>query len=231
MQTIGILGGMGPQASIRTYQLVIDAAIGRQHARANDDFPYILLANIPVPDLIGSQASEQVAVQMVRDAALRLRDAGADFLIMPCNTMHLFARDIFADDVPFISMIEAVVAECARSGFKKVGVLGSPTSLRLGLYQRALAAANLEPIVPEAAAFPVLLECIQAVIAGTAGAQYREYIFRLIAELRAAGAEAVILGCTELPLLASGLDAGIPLLDSPLILAEAAASRAYAPVG
>lgn len=227
MQTIGILGGMGPQASIRTYELIIDLAIREHGADANDRFPYILLANIPVPDLIGDTSHQQKTIGMVRESALALRAAGADFLIMPCNTMHLFVRDIFADDLPFVSMIESVVMDCLRSGFRKVGILGSPTSLRSGLYQSALESRGIVPIAPAEEKYPTLLTCIQSVIAGDIQARHIAAIGDLVAELQFAGAEAVILGCTELPLLARELRLGIPLLDSPLSLARAAAARAY----
>jgi len=222
MKKIGILGGMGPQASIRFYSMLIDIAI-KQGAAHNADFPYILLANIPVPDLIGDQVDQDVAIDMVTHAARDLQRAGAELLVMPCNTMHLYAdRFSQAAQLPFISMIDAVIDEARVARYAKVGVIGTPTTLKTGLYDRALAHMHITVIKAHRSAETV----IQSVIADTVGPDDIVQINAICAELTDAGAEAIILGCTELPIIQQQIQTVVPLIDSTCALARATLTAA-----
>ena len=109
MKTLGILGGMGPQAGLRFCSLLLEQA--RVHgAKTNADYPHFLLSNLPVPDLITSHDDEEISVRMVEDEIRNLGKAGAGVIVMACNTMHVFAdRFIAASDGRFLSMVDEVV--------------------------------------------------------------------------------------------------------------------------
>jgi len=106
---LGVLGGMGPQATVRFYDLAIEKsrAMG---ACKNCDFPHMVISNAPVPDFISGRKDEEVAVGMIEQEIVRLENAGADFLVITCNTMHLHMERFRAKgSVPILSMIDAVV--------------------------------------------------------------------------------------------------------------------------
>lgn len=221
MKTIGILGGMGPQASVRFYDLLIRKSKERG-AVHNDDYPHILLSSLPVPDLITSKDAEEDAVIMVEEEARRLAAAGAEFLVMPCNTMHLYLdRYRKASGLGFVSMVDAVADRVASERRSNVAVLGSLTTMRSGLYEYPLGARGVNTISLPWEEQSAVAAVILSVIAGQAGSSQRSILRACIECLAKKGAEAVVLGCTELPLLLP-MQTPIPLYDSLEVLADAA---------
>jgi len=218
MKTIGVLGGMGPYASLDFYRMLIEQSDGR----TNDGFPHILLSNLPVPDYIEDRSREEEAVQMVEAEAQVLENAGADFLVITCNTMHLhLPRFQRAVSIPFLSMTELVVEQVARSGVKRVGILGSPTTLETRLYQDPLSDRGIETLIPNIEDQARITKAILSTVGGQSGEADVSNVLRAIDHLSVIGAEAVILGCTELPVLLRGIEASIPIFRSTEILAEA----------
>jgi aspartate racemase len=221
--TAGVLGGMGPAATLDFMARVQALRAGggdRDHLRLIVDL------NPGVPDrnaaIAGTGASSGPALaQMARG----LERAGADFLVMPCNTAHAFADDIRAATIlPFVDMISATVDAAAASGARRVGVMATVGCVDAGLYHRALAARGLDAVVPEGegrAAFMAALALIKAGDLEAARAGMRGVAEALVA----AGAEALIAGCTEVPLV---LDVGlsVPLINSTQVLAEATVEMA-----
>ncbi|MDP7477501.1 MAG: amino acid racemase [Candidatus Peribacteraceae bacterium] len=224
MKTIGVLGGMGPSASLDFYRMLIEQSDGQ----TNEGYPHILLSNLPVPDFIEDRSREEEAVQMVEDEARKLEQAGADFLVITCNTMHLHL-DRFQNvvSIPFISMIDAVV-DCVRGdGFDCVGLLGSPTTICSGLYQEPLKHLGIKVIIPNEGDQSFITHTIFRIIAGKADTHDSLKISMIIDRLRCAGGQGVILGCTELPLLVSEMDLSVPLFKSSEILAKRAFCEAF----
>lgn len=228
MKILGVLGGMGPQASVHFYDLLIRTSIKQYNVKKNADFPHILLDNIPVPDLVKSKEDEERTVAIVEEEARRLKEAGADFLALPCNTMHLYSDRIQrAAGLPFISMIDAVVGRVVADGRKKVGLLGSVTTMQSRLYADPLVQRNVEILFPDEETQEVIGSAIHAVIASDYGEAERYCLENAVDQLASQGAEGVILGCTELPLLAEGTQTHIPLYNSLQILAEACCSELF----
>ncbi len=136
-KTIGILGGMGPQASCELYRLVNEKSCLAGRAAHNADFPHLLLNSLPVPDLIRDRDAEQKTVAMARDGAFALQRAGATDILMSCNTMHLFQKTITEGlNTRFHSLIDIVATSMKTA--RKVLLLGSSTTIEAGLYQKAL---------------------------------------------------------------------------------------------
>ena len=200
---LGVLGGMGPQATVRFYDLAIEKsrAMG---ACKNCDFPHMVISNAPVPDFISGRKDEEVAVGMIEQEIVRLENAGADFLVITCNTMHLHMERFRAKgSVPILSMIDAVVDKIKADQKKCVGVLGSPTTMNSKLYSGPLSMAGLKVLVPSQPDQDILEMIIRQVIAGKNLPEFHESIFEIAFDLVDKGADAIVLGCTELPLVAS----------------------------
>lgn len=219
-----ILGGMGPQASHRLHQLLLEKSLSF-HRGQPDEFPAILHASMPVPDIIASSDKYESAVGLVTATCeqLPLNQAGA--IGMACNTAHLMVDRLPLADTAFISMIDAVVARVDSNGRKRVGLLASPRTIRMNLYSSAFASKGIESVIPDEQEQRELHDIIAAVIAGGDVAGLRDRLNTVVDSLQARGADCVLLGCTELPLV--GIDTSLPVIDSLDVLADAMLEKYY----
>jgi aspartate racemase len=228
MKTLGVIGGMGPQASIQFLDLVVQRCTKDFGVCKNDEFPRMLLSSLPAPDIIENRNSEKRAGEMLAEESRRLEQAGADFLVMTCNTMHVLAECCVSSvSIPFVSIIETVVSQAKEEGITKIGLLGSRTTMTSDLYVSPLNTQGIEVLVPKERQQEEVVRCILSTIAGTAGDRERQSLKEEVENLSSAGAEAVILGCTELPLLIDQTMTNIPLLDSLQLLADASCREIF----
>lgn len=214
LRPVGILGGMGPEATVLLMQKVIDAVPARDDA---DHIPLLVDQNPQVPSriarLIDGDGADPAPVLV--SMAKRLEAAGAKALAMPCNTAHHYAPQISAAvDVPFLDMVSLAAGEAAvRVGDTgKVGILCSPAVRRVGLFDAALAEAGLQAVYPgdEAA----LLAAIRQIKAEGPVALARATLAAASGEILSAGAEVQLVACTEFSLIASALPAGVQPIDT-----------------
>lgn len=218
---LGILGGMGPQASIRFYELITQIAIEEFGISKNADIPHLLLDSIPVPDLVKSKEDEEETVAIVEREAARLAGAGATAFAMPCNTMHLYAsRFQESAGIPFLSMVESVVTQVKADQRKRIGLVGTITTMRSDLYRAPLEKAGMHVLLPEEDEQEKIASIIHDVIGKGASDELAHSLEQILDRLADRGAEAVILGCTELPLVACKTNPAVPLYDSLRLLAQ-----------
>ena len=218
---LGVLGGMGPAATVAflaRVQALTPAEGDADHIRIIADI------NPKVPDRNRqSDAAEVVLGQM----AMRLRDAGVQVLAMPCNTAHAQAAGIRKVGLPFIDMIaettEAALSATGEVAPKKVGVLATPGGE--ALYTRSLQAKGCKIVRLTGPDRETFMGCVYAVKRGDTSDAPRAEMRRLAAALVGAGAEVVIAGCTEVPLLLGLEDVSVPLVDSAEVLAQACVDR------
>jgi aspartate racemase len=218
---IGVLGGMGPQA---TADFLAKLAQATPAAREQDHLRVLVDSNAKVPDrndaIAGTGASP--APVLARMAA-GLERAGAGLLVMACNTAHAFAPAVReAVRIPFVSIVEEACDACARQvpGARSVGLLAAPGCLQAGLYQSALAARGMQALVPDPSQQAVLNRLIYDIKLDVPHAQLRPQM-RLLAEaLTGRGADVLIAACTEVPLVLDQRDVRCPLVDATRNLAE-----------
>jgi len=213
-RVLGVLGGMGPAATtafMARVQALTPATRDEDHIRLLVDL------NPRVPN---RHTEPEAAGRTLGEMAAGLRDLGAEVLCMPCNTAHAHAETIrAASGLPFIDMIAATAEAATAGGARRIGVLATPGGE--ALYAEALAARGLETVRLEGADREAVMAAIFAVKAGDVGAGPKSEMRRLAAALASAGAQAVIAGCTEVPLLIGAEDVAVPLVDSAEVLAEA----------
>ncbi len=212
-----ILGGMGPQASIKLHQLLIGADADTE--RAPDDYPTILHASLSVPDFIADQLAETEAVKIINDACAALPLHSAQSVGIACNTAHRLLDRLSFPRRNFVSMIEAVVGQLAVLSVKNVGILASPNTIKSGLYRDALDKAGIAVVEPDEPDIEELDTLIHQVIAGHDALALRPRLSAIADHLERRGADAILLGCTELPLI--GVDSTLPTIDSLSALASA----------
>ncbi len=220
-KTVGILGGMGPAATIEFFRRLVaatPAAIDQAHL-------HILIDNNPhVPDrsaaIFGQGEDPGPALA---DMARRLESYGADFLTLPCNTGHAFRRAILdAVSIPFIDMIEETVRTLHGM---RVGLLATTGTIQTKLYATACERHGVSLIVPNVRNQELVMDIIRRIKAGGSGASVREYAARIVASLEAKGAESVIAGCTEISLV-PGDGMPLPWIDALDCLVGASVRRA-----
>lgn len=129
---IGIIGGVGPQATQFIYEKIIELSQKKYGAKNNNDYPRIVVESVPVPDFISDTGQIDNAKSMLIEAAQNLEKAGATKLCIASNTVHILLDDLKkATNIDFLSMIELVVKKCLSRGVKKVGLLGTPVLLQV----------------------------------------------------------------------------------------------------
>lgn len=224
---VGVLGGMGPAATIHFMTRVMaltPAGADQDHVRL------IVDNNGAVFDRNASIRGEGASPGPVLAGMARgLERAGAEILVMPCNTAHAFAGEIRAAvALPFIDLIETARDEAMATGPARVGVLAADGCVEAGLYQAAFARRNVEALLPPPAAQARFMALLYAIKSGDLGPSTQAGMERLANELAEAGAQVVVAGCTEVPLVLGPADIAVPLIDSVDALARATIAAAGA---
>lgn len=215
-RTAGVLGGLGPAATLDFFAKVLRAT----EAERDQDHIRLLIDNNPgVPDRNAAAAGQGASPGPALAAmAQGLERAGADFLVMVCNAAHGWEADIrAATTLPFVSLIGETTAAARRlrPDLRAVGVLASSGCHDAGLYERAFGEAGAEVLTPDRAAFMALLGRIKA---GEFGRNVRRDMRALAQGLVDRGAEVVVGGCTEVPLVLDDGELTAPVVSSTDVL-------------
>jgi aspartate racemase len=214
-----VIGGLGPEATLDFFAKVL----ANTPAANDQDHLHVLIDNNPrVPDrnaaVAGTGPSPALALA---DMARRLEAAGADFLVMPCNAAHAFADAIReAVAIPFVSIIAETRDEVVRrfSDARRVGVLASRGCIDAWLYQEAFAEHGLDVIVPGDDEVTQFMELVYRIKSGDRTAAVTNGIQTVAEGLVQLGAEVIVGGCTEVPLVLGEGDALWPLVNSTDVL-------------
>lgn len=217
---IGIVGGVGPQATKFIYEKIIELSQSKYGAKNNDDYPDLIIESLPIPDFISDKNNIEIAKRMLIESVENLTKAGATRLCLGSNTVHVLLEELKNhSNIEFISMIELVAKKCVKSRFSKVGLFGTPVLLQSGLYQKELKKNNIELILPNEKEVEISDSVIRDVLAGEKISKKQEYINALNRVFRS-GAQTIILGCTELPLTINYEALGDRVISSDEVLAE-----------
>lgn len=232
---IGILGGLGPHATADLFSKILRCT----PAARDQDHLHILIDNHPaIPDrtafLLNDQRPNPLPAMLA--TARNLERAGADFLLVPCNTAHAFLPALQPYlHIPVLSMIEATCqyVRLSHPTIRRIGLLATTGTISSRVYADVFAAAGLPLLTPppEAQEKQVMAAIYGADSIKARGAHSpcgRQLLLAAAAQLLEQGAEALILGCTEIPLVLNAGDFAVPCLDPTLILAQAAVERALA---
>ncbi|WP_105418372.1 MULTISPECIES: aspartate/glutamate racemase family protein [Neorhizobium] len=221
LRRVGILGGMGPQATVLLQQRlidIVDAADDAQH------IPLLIDMNSQISsrlDYVLSGRGEDPG-RVLGQMARRLEVAGAEALAMPCNTAHYFVDQVTASvQIPFLNMIdlvgEAISLQCSIGG--KVGVLASPAAEKIGVFDKAFRPYGLRAIYPDNRAS--MVDAIRAVKSvGPSSSHARAALANAATECVRKGARHLLIGCTEFSTIADAADGFVPVVDALQVLVE-----------
>ncbi len=220
-KTVGILGGMGPLATADLFSKIIELT----PAKSDTEHLHIIIDNnTNISDRTAAiKEKKDTPVAQMQISAKRLEAAGADFIVMPCNTAHFFADFITESvQIPLINMIEQTALEAKKLGYDKVGLLATDGTVGTGLYHKALQAQGIECLVPENASQKEVMNIIYNGIKAGNTSLSPEGFKAAIEELLAKGACCVLLACTELPVAFKLYNLDYPHIDPTTVLAKAA---------
>ena len=226
-KTIGILGGMSPESTVAYYEYIT-----RTYTERFGDYGYpeILIYSVSFQPYVDWPREDRwdLVAEGLSEAAHALEGAGADVVIIATNTMHIVFDEVEASvSVPMLSLLDVVGEAIRERKIDRVGLLGTAFTMEKPFYQQGLAEKGIAVLVPDPADRKLVNTIIyEELVAGEIRDASRDAFVRIINDLVKQGAEGVVLGCTEIPLLIRQEDVGVPLFDTTEIHAEAALAYA-----
>ncbi|NAX23727.1 aspartate/glutamate racemase family protein [Vibrio sp. V39_P1S14PM300] len=228
MKTIGLLGGMSWESTASYYSAINHATkqtLGGLHSAK------LILNSVDFAEIeaLQHQGEWQKTAEILIDAAQSVERAGADFLLICTNTMHKVADDIQQRiTIPLLHIADATAEALKRDGVEKVGLLGTAFTMEQGFYKEHLSERHgIEVIIPNGVQRKLVHEVIyHELCLGQFNPRSKDEFLTIVADLHEQGAQAVILGCTEIALLIQSADSEVPLYDTTAIHAQAAVKAA-----
>jgi aspartate racemase len=230
---IGLIGGMSWESSAEYYRIInreVRNRLGGVHSARS------LMWSVDFGEIEHLQHRgdwDELTRRMI-DAAVRLERGGADFVVLCTNTMHRMADDIAAAiRIPLLHIADPTAEKINAAGFRKVGLLGTAFTMEQDFYKGRLEKVfGLDVLIPDASDRRVVHDIIyKELVAGEVREESRMAYREIMARLVARGAQAIILGCTEIMLLVSEADSAVPLFDTTTLHALAAVDRALVEPG
>ena len=226
---LGVLGGMGPQATQVFYQFVLDRT---DAAKDQDHLPALILSDTGIPDRTAAILSGDTEglYRRLLDGAKLLERCGCTAIAIPCNTSHYFADRLQGETgVPIIHMIRETARALAAQGRKRPGILATDGTIQTGLYQKECAAVGMEAAAPDPDTQKLVMSIIYDEIKqGETGS--RDKFAKIDRAVRKAGCDCAILACTELSVFATYHPLPSFYLDAMMVLAERAVERCGYPL-
>ena len=219
---IGVVGGVGPAATVLYYRLLIERA--KAIAPASGPLE-IVIDSLDLDEITGmfrDRALDRLGSRLSR-ALVALESAGCDSIAIACNSMHLaFSLAAPAVKVPVISIVDAVLDATTLGGYRSVGLLATTFVMQSRLYRDPLEARGVRCVEPsEAEQAWIMAAILEDLQRATVPAATVERFVAIVADLARHGAEAVILGCTDLPVAISDANSPLPVLDTARIHVDA----------
>lgn len=228
MKIIGLIGGMSWESSAEYYRIInetVKERLGGLHSGK------ILMYSVDFQEIEQLQHAEKwnEATQFMTDAARRLEKGGAEFVLIGTNTMHKMADEVAsAINIPLLHIADAAAAAIKEKGIQKVGLLGTKFTMEQDFYKGRLADRyHLDVLIPDIGDREIVHRIIyDELCLGQILDESRNKFRQIIQKLVKNGAQGIILGCTEIPLLVKSEDSPVPLFDTTLIHARKAVEYA-----
>ena len=217
--TVGIIGGMGPEATIDFMSRVIALTPSQ---RDQDHIRMVVENNPHIPDRQSTAENDLIAIELTAIAE-RLEVAGADFLVLPCNTAHVFIDDLLKNiQIPFVHIVSETVNEIVKehTNVKNVGLLATDMCINSGIYHQVIKSVDRTVLVLEQQDQKSCMQLIFDVKKGKYSKSTKTDMVRLADQLIQKGADIIVAGCTEIPLILDTKSINVPLVSSTEVLAK-----------
>lgn len=224
MKTLGLLGGMSWE-STSTYYTIINRRIREKLGGTHSSSCLIHSFDFYEIEKLQISNSWDLLTKKLSDAAIKLYEAGAEGILICSNTMHKTADEISKNiSIPLLHIVKIVSEEISNAGYSKIGLLGTKFTMNDEQYSRIMKKNNIDLLVPGSKDQDKMHRIIfEELVKGILSETSKKEVLKMIDHLSASGAEGIILGCTEIPLLIKQKDTNLPLFDTTRIHALAAA--------
>lgn len=222
MKTVGIIGGLGPETTSEFY---LDIIFGT-YKQDKEQRPGVIISSVPLPyqieaDLIERNEGSERYIPYLTKEAQRLEEAGVDFLVMPCNSLHVFIEEIRESvSIPVLSIVEETVKFVKEKGYKRVGIISTSATIQNKLYENAFKDAGIAYETPDDFQQAKMGKIILNLVTGQQRNEDREEIIKIIDTFDTKDVDCVALACTDLQLLIPKHEI-LPVFDTMKILADA----------
>jgi len=223
MKAVGIIGGMGPETTANCYLDVIF----KMYQKNKEERPSILIWNVPLKyeiekEFIEKAIGEQKYLPYLLEAAKNLEKGGADFLVIPCNSVHIFIEEIRKEvKIHVLSILEETEQFLKGKKFKKIGLLATKLALRQKLYDNTIQSLGIAIVKPNETDQKVLGKIIDKLITTKYAEKEKAKLLKIIWNLGKEDVEAIILACTDLQLIIKPKEMPIPVYDTMDLLVDA----------
>ncbi|HEV7453792.1 MAG TPA: amino acid racemase [Candidatus Saccharimonadales bacterium] len=216
---------MGPQASARLHTLILQHS-RTQHSGEGHEYPFIVHFSLPVRDFISSDIHKQAAIEQMLALGPQIALLDPASIMLACNTAHLLTDDVpYLQGKNFVSLLKTVARRLHDDGIKTVGLLASPTTIKTKLYERYLTEEGVIAVTPPARSLSIVEDAIRNVITMKQDTSDAAALTKIADALVGDGAQAILLGCTELPLVFDKSTATVPVYDCLDMYAHAVTRR------
>jgi len=219
MKTVGIIGGLGPETTAHFCLEIIK----QSKDKGASSRPPLLMWNVPLPleierDLILHSKGEERYIPLLVEAAQKLEKGGADFLVMPCNSLHIFIGQIRDSvSIPMLSIVEIACEHLKEQHVQSVGILATTTTVRAEMFQQALNMRGIKPILPSNSDQKLLAQIILRIIEGKSDQAEQKELEEIVLRMKV---DTILLACTDLQLLLHEIKR-VQIIDTMHLLAEA----------
>jgi len=223
-KTIGILGGMGAEATVDLYMGIWRYYQDNFGAKYDNDFPPVIIYSVPIPDVVENLENEQLTLSMLQSTAKTLEKGGCHFIVIACNTVQFLLSKIRESvSIPIIGIAETNASYLQNKGYKKVGILATKATIEKKVYEADLSKIGISLISPNEQDQKIVTEVIMTQLAGKTTQKETDQLSQVVSRLKEQGVEAVMLACTDLPLVIAQKDTTTPLINCTETYANKAA--------
>lgn len=222
MKSVGVIGGLGPETTTEFYLEVIFSCQKQNSTQR----PLVVVSSVPLlfeieRNLIESNTGKERYIPFLITEAQRLEKSGVDFIVMPCNSLHVFIDDIRKSvNIPVLSIVEETVRYLKENGLSKVGIISTSATIANQVYESKLLEAEIKFVTPDNLQKAMMDKIIQRLIEGQHLNKDREAIMEIAHNLAAQDVDCIALACTDLQLLLPSSEE-VPVFDTMKILANA----------
>lgn len=226
MKSVGIIGGVGPETSAEFYLEVIFACQKQNSVQR----PLIVMSSVPLlfeieNDLLESNKGKERYIPFLVEEAKRLERSGVDFIVMPCNSLHVFIEEIrSAVRVPVLSIVEETAKYIKDNGFERIGLVSTSATIANSVYENIFRANGITFITPDGLQKAEMDKIIQRLIKGQHLNKDRERIMTVVEDMLKSDVDAIALACTDLQLLLPQ-SKKVPIFDTMKILADSTVAQ------
>ncbi len=218
--SIGILAGMGPRSTTPFLELVLDQCQIQYGAKYDIDYPHIMIYSLPTPFYIDRKIDHTLMKDTITAGLIKLESTGADFIAMPCNSAHMYFDELKESiHIPLLNIVEETIS-CLPANKQRVTILATEMTVKSGLYQKGIMAADHDFHFYEHWQ-PKVNAVINAIKLKKDNKEIASLWEELIIEVKGHGIDSIIIACTDLSGMKNNIEYGLNIYDSSEALAKA----------